>query len=1091
MLPRFCQQRGGNRRGRAATGEPRRRRAARIFGWLLAAGAFGSPLVAFAQDAPPQPDGLLEKAVTAIVEHIIYPVVQLLGNLLITLINILVSVAQYNRFIDAVAVDKGFTIVRDVANLFFIVVLLLIAAGTVLNIPQYRYNRLLPRLILMAVLINLSKEIAGVLIDIAQVVMLTFVNSFRDAAAGNLTTAFGLNKLLQLRDLDPGAVGGYTIVGALLLALVLLVVAVFVVIAYVVILLVRIVALWVLVILSPIPYVLDTFPAGKKYASEWWDQFTKYVLCGPVIAFFLWLSLTVIAISSADQKSLSSQVTGDRGVLKTEQRQIVQPQDEGAVAATISEISQTDNLLSYLVAIVLLFMTLTMAQRFCGAAGSFAASMRQRAKRAALLAGGVTAAVATVRAGGRQIGRGWETVRTEARERVQDLYERSPLGAGIRRMREEGFLARARAQRQVRSEERQRQAAVAGARVRDFASQRVRGLNFHQEDVVRANQVDAQAAQISRMQAPQIAENLRRLRTRSSPDAEFARHALALSLATRGNAHRVYEESQGWGQNHRNVITARDIQGMFNDLVRNNSTVRDQVATAAMAANHPEYIGDEGVGRAANLTNPEFHRVRATAFGSRSRTAVYDYDPVRQLWTLNPARDMREAAADIPPGSHEAQHLNRLERIGQTTPLNRFVRDMSLGTAQYLITNVDQVHEGVAYVEPHRREFLEQLERSWPTVYQAAMQKIGATSREQFPSPMVAAPAPTTGGGPVGTGGAGRPGDTPTPGPGGPGAPGRPSGPGGTGPQRRGRRGGGPQPGAGPGQQTEGGPTPAGGRAGSAVGGAAAAAAGAVFGAAAEAAARGPSARQSASEQPRPSAGPAQAGAAPPPRSTGRESGESSVRSGSPSVQPEPPRPTEARAAPPRVTTPQEVEQLSRKADLWQRQIEQLRAKRKQALLDADLPRVQNLAEWIESRERYIQKDRELLGAEPSPLGMRATPGQMLRPLAEAVSRLTKLFSQTSFSMESALAEVRSVPRALRSIEDLVDPTVSRRAREALAGLERFLQGRAGSGTSQDRDRRVADVITMLEEMADQARQRRPERPSPADPREPRTGTDG
>lgn len=361
-------------------------------GWLTRGFGLATPAVLALTPlaARAQEDGLFEKAVTTIAQHILYPIVQLLGNLLITLINILVSVAQYNGFLDAAAVDKGFTIVRDVGNLFFIIVLLIIAAGTVLNIPQYRFNRLLPRLLLMAVLVNLSKEIAGLLIDFAQVVMLTFVNAFRTAAAGNLTTAFGLSDLLKLRSTVPGAVGGYTIVGALFLALALLVVACFVVVAYVVILLVRIVALWVLVVLAPLPYVLDTFPAGKKYASEWWSKFTQYTICGPVIAFFLWLSLSVIAISSAGDAGLSSQVLQGRSVSSSEQAQVVTPADDSAIAATISEISRVDKLLSYMIAIVLLFTTLTMAQRFCGAAGSFAASMGQRARKAALFAGGVT-----------------------------------------------------------------------------------------------------------------------------------------------------------------------------------------------------------------------------------------------------------------------------------------------------------------------------------------------------------------------------------------------------------------------------------------------------------------------------------------------------------------------------------------------------------------------------------------------------------------------------------------------------------------------------------------------------------------------------
>ena len=66
--------------------------------------------------------------------------------------------------------------------MFFVVVLLIIALATILNQEKYSYKTWLPKLILMAVLINFSKMICGLIIDVAQVVMMTFVNAFKDVS---------------------------------------------------------------------------------------------------------------------------------------------------------------------------------------------------------------------------------------------------------------------------------------------------------------------------------------------------------------------------------------------------------------------------------------------------------------------------------------------------------------------------------------------------------------------------------------------------------------------------------------------------------------------------------------------------------------------------------------------------------------------------------------------------------------------------------------------------------------------------------------------------------------------------------------------
>src|SRR3989344_6014951 len=124
-----------------------------------------------------------------IVGQLISAYVSLIGLLALQMVNLLIKIAQFNNFVDFAPVVTGWTIIRDVVNMPFIVMLLVIAISTILGYEAYSYRRLLPRLVLMAVLINFSRTIIGLLIDVGQIFMLTFVNAFSGAAGGNFVNA--------------------------------------------------------------------------------------------------------------------------------------------------------------------------------------------------------------------------------------------------------------------------------------------------------------------------------------------------------------------------------------------------------------------------------------------------------------------------------------------------------------------------------------------------------------------------------------------------------------------------------------------------------------------------------------------------------------------------------------------------------------------------------------------------------------------------------------------------------------------------------------------------------------------------------------
>ncbi len=200
--------------------------------------------------------------------------------------------------INVSGVGVGWAAARDISNMFFILVLLIISFATILRLENYSMKRYMPKLLLMAVLINFSKAICLLLIDGSQIIMLTFAKSFT-VSQGSFVVMFGLPKLGEIEFWNnnlPRAdgVGSWQLLSGLLFVMFVILITFFIMIMMAGILLARAIAFWILIILSPFAFLAYALPGGGGYFGKWWGQFTKYLMVGPVLAFFTWLAFTII-----------------------------------------------------------------------------------------------------------------------------------------------------------------------------------------------------------------------------------------------------------------------------------------------------------------------------------------------------------------------------------------------------------------------------------------------------------------------------------------------------------------------------------------------------------------------------------------------------------------------------------------------------------------------------------------------------------------------------------------------------------------------------------------------------------------------------
>lgn len=189
-------------------------------------------------------------------------------------------------------VTIAWSIVRDFSNMFFIIILLVIAFGTILNIEAYSYKKLLGKLVIAAILVNFSKTICGIMIDAAEVVMFSFLNAISEVADVGFLSAFKLHTLMLPSTSDfTGGFDNSTATLALLVIFFMLCAFITLMLIYIVLLLGRFCVLCLLTILSPFAYVLNILPQTQSYAKKWWSTFGQFVILGPATAFLLWLFL--------------------------------------------------------------------------------------------------------------------------------------------------------------------------------------------------------------------------------------------------------------------------------------------------------------------------------------------------------------------------------------------------------------------------------------------------------------------------------------------------------------------------------------------------------------------------------------------------------------------------------------------------------------------------------------------------------------------------------------------------------------------------------------------------------------------------------
>ena len=289
----------------------------------------------------------LEGAITAAATSILSAILlfcQILASVAIDFLNVMLKPELYN-FSGEKWITEGWIVVRDICNMFFLLVLLFIAFCTILQVEKYHAKKTLLTLIIIALLINFSKPIAIFIFDGSQLLMNLFLIKIQGNNYGaTIGNAANIAKILEKSTVEDYS-RSYTDIAKYIFSIVFVFMFAVCIFCLAIFLMIRLIAIWMLIILSPMGFFAATVPDFKKLSSSWWDALFKYSYFGPAAAFFIWLSgklATSVNNSAIVQAANSVKGTG--------------------IVGTIFE--KMTNFLPYIAILVFLYASLIMAQQF-------------------------------------------------------------------------------------------------------------------------------------------------------------------------------------------------------------------------------------------------------------------------------------------------------------------------------------------------------------------------------------------------------------------------------------------------------------------------------------------------------------------------------------------------------------------------------------------------------------------------------------------------------------------------------------------------------------------------------------------------------
>ncbi len=213
----------------------------------------------------------------------------------------------------------GWTIFRDIANLGFVLGIIIIAVATILRYKNYTAKQILWKLIVAALIVNFSLVIGGALITVSNSVSSYLLNAMGSnggaGAVAQIGDSFGFIKIVTdvsswsalgtlANVIGFGDGASLSMLAALAVILLFGIVFLFTLLGLAGMFLLRYFNLVFLLMISPVVWLLWIFPDTNKYFRDWWTKFLHWIQFAPIMLVFLYISLSILSKWSSYQASI-------------------------------------------------------------------------------------------------------------------------------------------------------------------------------------------------------------------------------------------------------------------------------------------------------------------------------------------------------------------------------------------------------------------------------------------------------------------------------------------------------------------------------------------------------------------------------------------------------------------------------------------------------------------------------------------------------------------------------------------------------------------------------------------------------------------
>lgn len=289
-------------------------------------------------------DGVARECNAGAIGWIICPIANTLAEVVDGIYKVLVEFVKMPAIQSGTdsAIYRVWQIFRNMANIVFVLMLLIALVSQISNLGMNNYGikRLLPRIIVSAVLVNISFFICQIAVDLSNIIgqslynlLTSIAQSLPLGAVGGGADGEGYTPGMQIwvaaisSILSLGAIGGAAAGGAAAvitamgagggMALVWIAVPVVLMAAVAVltafaILALRYILIYVLIAIAPLAFVAYLLPNTYKYFDKWRDIFVVILMFYPLFSLLFGMSqvISVIVLASAPDAANASDSTG-------------------------------------------------------------------------------------------------------------------------------------------------------------------------------------------------------------------------------------------------------------------------------------------------------------------------------------------------------------------------------------------------------------------------------------------------------------------------------------------------------------------------------------------------------------------------------------------------------------------------------------------------------------------------------------------------------------------------------------------------------------------------------------------------------------